>query len=722
MKKQNLILSTALALVFSNSAVFAEIEVTGKLIHENAQYSKSGTSIGDFGNSAVDADNANLTYGVVTTSATPTHSSEAFKLESKAQIFINGDVNDNSTFYVELQGLTDNKAISNYDSVESYTQRDVLREAYIDTEFNDWAIRAGKQQVVWGTADGMKLLDMINPTDYSEMAQNQMEDSRITTWMLNAEKDLEQGGNIQVVISQPKENIFAGLNRGIDTSVRANGTDTDMVIDNTLNNGTDTGHAFMMMGPDTITGVHNGFLNIVPDLGSVATRFAMAFTPDSATVVDGVFDGNLVTTSNLNYSNMSGFTVDYFESITMEEMNSGLEKAGATTNGGNFNYITEGMEQAINNVANANGIQPDEVTGAQLLADGFQPLYNTNLANLTTADDTAFDYMGSTTFRTFDAFVNAKSQYVYNMPEDSDLDVATRFKGSTQSGTNYSINASYNYDKNPIIDLSWRGDTGQELTTYQFTESGNTSLQLYDPSVINSTSSADIENNRAITGFDGVYGGAAQQSGLANNKPTLQFSQEVKRVKQIGGSFDMAIETTALGPVVVRGEALYAKDSYSPIIDKDKLAIGDLVGALQMVKGNRAKFVLGADVTLMTNMMVSAQFIQDRNLDFIDGENNYTTDYATMSLSNGFQKAEENKEFYSLFLSKPFGASQEHRWNNIFMFEENGGKWNRLDAELSLNDEAQFTVEYNKYWGDENTQFGQLAASSNIQAGVKYSF
>jgi hypothetical protein len=202
----------------------------------------------------------------------------------------------------------------------------------------------------------------------------------------------------------------------------------------------------------------------------------------------------------------------------------------------------------------------------------------------------------------------------------------------------------------------------------------------------------------------------------------LQFSQEVKRVKQIGGSFDMAIETEALGPVVIRGEALYVKDGYSPIIDKNKLAIGDLVGALQMVKADRAKFVVGADVTVMTNMMVSAQFIQDRNIDFVDNENNYTTDYATMSMSNGFQKAEENKDFYSLFLSKPFGASQEHRVNNIFMFEENGGKWNRLDTELSLNDDAQFTLEYNKYWGDENTQFGQLAASSNIQAGIKYSF
>ena len=127
-------------------------------------------------------------------------------------------------------------------------------------------------------------------------------------------------------------------------------------------------------------------------------------------------------------------------------------------------------------------------------------------------------------------------------------------------------------------------------------------------------------------------------------------------------------------------------------------------------------------------MMVSAQLIQIRNLDYVNtGDKDattwkYTGDTAAMHLTNNLQAAEKNKEFYSLFLSKPFGASGEHRWNNIFMFEENGGKWNRLDAEFSIDDDTQATVEYNKYWGDANTQFGQLEASSNIQVGVKYSF
>jgi len=194
----------------------------------------------------------------------------------------------------------------------------------------------------------------------------------------------------------------------------------------------------------------------------------------------------------------------------------------------------------------------------------------------------------------------------------------------------------------------------------------------------------------------------------------------------IGGSFDTAIETAALGPVVIRGEALYTKDTYSPIIDKDKLSYGDLVGALEMVQGDRIKFVLGADITVLTNMMISGQFIQDSNLDYIDGANRYTADFATMHLSNGFNKAVKNKNFYSLFFSKPFGQSGQHRWNNILMIEDGGtaddAYWNRFDVSFGLADDLEGTAELNSYWGNENTQFGQLNNASNMQVGVKLSF
>jgi len=216
------------------------------------------------------------------------------------------------------------------------------------------------------------------------------------------------------------------------------------------------------------------------------------------------------------------------------------------------------------------------------------------------------------------------------------------------------------------------------------------------------------------------YGGAAQQAGDANAYGILRFEQTVERVNNFGTAFDYAVDTEGLGPVVLRGEFVYTKDGYQPVMDKDLLAIGDLVGALTMQKADRFKYVLGADVTVLTDMMLSAQFIQERNLDFVDNANRYTTSYASMHMSNGFIKDIENKEFYSLFLSKPFGESGEGRWNNILMVEEGGGRWNRFDVEYSLSNEVVGTFEVNKYWGDANSQFGQLENSSNVQVGLKY--
>ena len=221
------------------------------------------------------------------------------------------------------------------------------------------------------------------------------------------------------------------------------------------------------------------------------------------------------------------------------------------------------------------------------------------------------------------------------------------------------------------------------------------------------------------------------------NPVTLVFKEKHAKTNNIGGSFDTSIETEEFGPVVIRGEALYQKDVMTQVIDKAQLSIGNLTEAFKAHKGDKFKYVLGADITALTNMMVSFQFIQERNLDFVDTTSSvvttsgastsvsgdkYTADMATMSMANGFQKAKKNKEFYTVYLSKPFGESGQHRWNNLFMFEEGGGKWNRLDAEYTLNDDTVLTAEYNKYFGNENTQFGQFKNSSNVQLGVKYSF
>ena len=85
---------------------------------------------------------------------------------------------------------------SNYSSINgalaSNTHAEIsLRELYVDGEryhsdsLPDMEWRIGKQQVVWGQADGLKVLDVVNPQSYREFILDQFEDSRIPLWMIN---------------------------------------------------------------------------------------------------------------------------------------------------------------------------------------------------------------------------------------------------------------------------------------------------------------------------------------------------------------------------------------------------------------------------------------------------------------------------------------------------------------------------------------------------------
>lgn len=65
-----------------------------------------------------------------------------------------------------------------------------LRELNLTKEIGDAFITLGKQQVVWGKADGIKVLDVVNPQDFREFILDDFEDSRIPLWTANVEVPL----------------------------------------------------------------------------------------------------------------------------------------------------------------------------------------------------------------------------------------------------------------------------------------------------------------------------------------------------------------------------------------------------------------------------------------------------------------------------------------------------------------------------------------------------
>jgi Protein of unknown function (DUF1302)/AMIN domain len=69
-----------------------------------------------------------------------------------------------------------------------------LRELYLDAQWAGAYWRLGKQQVVWGQADGIKVLDVVNPQSFREFILDDFDDSRIPLWMVNVEVPLGEGG------------------------------------------------------------------------------------------------------------------------------------------------------------------------------------------------------------------------------------------------------------------------------------------------------------------------------------------------------------------------------------------------------------------------------------------------------------------------------------------------------------------------------------------------
>jgi hypothetical protein len=62
-----------------------------------------------------------------------------------------------------------------------------LRELYVEGEIGRALFTLGKQQIVWGRADGLKVLDVVNPQDFHEFILPAFDESRIPLWAVNTE-------------------------------------------------------------------------------------------------------------------------------------------------------------------------------------------------------------------------------------------------------------------------------------------------------------------------------------------------------------------------------------------------------------------------------------------------------------------------------------------------------------------------------------------------------
>jgi len=67
-----------------------------------------------------------------------------------------------------------------------------VRDFYLEVRSNKGLVRLGKQQIVWGRLDGIKVLDLVNPQDFREFILDDFGDSRIGLWSAYADYSIGQ--------------------------------------------------------------------------------------------------------------------------------------------------------------------------------------------------------------------------------------------------------------------------------------------------------------------------------------------------------------------------------------------------------------------------------------------------------------------------------------------------------------------------------------------------
>ncbi len=143
----------------------------------------------------------------------------------EASLYVDGDLE---------QHFLDSNVNAPRDRQDEYTYHNDIREFYADLSWGDWAMRIGKQQIVWGEALGFRMSDIINPLDYSwNYFYPSWEDIRIPLWGVDVTRRLGDKAALELVyLPGTFDNGFESTGYGIAGTHWAPGTYQPGFLDN----------------------------------------------------------------------------------------------------------------------------------------------------------------------------------------------------------------------------------------------------------------------------------------------------------------------------------------------------------------------------------------------------------------------------------------------------------------------------------------------------------
>ena len=100
-------------------------------------------------------------------------------------MLLNGDTDFSiiqNTLDLDFESKSDKVGLKANPYIYHYNDKDIvfnLREVYLDLYFNSFDLRIGKQQVIWGKADGVFITDIVSPKDLSEFLLRDFDEIRM---------------------------------------------------------------------------------------------------------------------------------------------------------------------------------------------------------------------------------------------------------------------------------------------------------------------------------------------------------------------------------------------------------------------------------------------------------------------------------------------------------------------------------------------------------------
>jgi len=93
-------------------------------------------------------------------------------MSSRSRLRTELDITKGKSYMFASLNSVHNSLVENQTKIE-------LREAFFQYTSSNWDFKAGKQIVIWGNADGLRITDIISPMDYSEFLARDYDDIRI---------------------------------------------------------------------------------------------------------------------------------------------------------------------------------------------------------------------------------------------------------------------------------------------------------------------------------------------------------------------------------------------------------------------------------------------------------------------------------------------------------------------------------------------------------------